>query len=274
MDKNYKNLYEKLPVEVQDYLLKNKDKNISEIRIRSGFGVMFCVNGVFSKIDNLIFDKTDIENIFYTLCDNTLFAYENQIANGYITLPGGHRIGIGGNFYTDGLGTHLIDITSLNIRIAQEKIFDVSNSILEFKNGLLIAGKPHSGKTTMLRSLCKIITNKNIVVCDERNELKSQFLNCDFISGINKAQAIQQAVRALNPDIIICDEIGSVNEAREILDSMHSGVQFICTVHSDNISDLKFKPNINLLLESGTFDKIILLSRKNNEFYIKEERNV
>ena len=274
MDKNYKNLYEKLPEKIQYYLSQNASKSISEIRIRAGFEVIICINGMFEKIHNLVFDKPDIENIFYSLCDNTLFAYENQIANGYITLPGGHRIGLGGSFYTDESGNHLIDITSLNIRIAQEKTFDICNEILEFKNGLLIAGKPHSGKTTMLRSLCKHMTDKNIAVCDERGELKSSSLNCDFITGLNKAQAIQQAVRALNPDIIVCDEIGSIKESNEILDSMHSGVRFICTVHSDNISDLRFKPGINLLLESKVFDKIALLSHENNRFYIKEIRDV
>ena len=274
MDKNYKNLIEKLPYGIRNYISDNKSQNISEIRIRSNFDILVCLSGKYTQVKNTAMTQTEIESLLLSLCDNTLFAYEKEIANGYITVDGGHRIGIAGTFFEDSEGIHINEVSSLNIRIAQNKYFDIPDNILEFEKGLLILGSPHSGKTTFLKSICKQMTNSNIVVCDERNEIKDLSSACDFISGINKSIAIQQAVRTLNPDIIICDEIGSENESKQILSVMHSGVKFICTVHCNHIEELKYKPNIRLLIDSNVFDKFILLSNENNDFYIKEVSNV
>lgn len=274
MDKDFKNLIKKLPLNLQVFIDNNYSKNITEIRIRCGFDIKVCIDGKFVIIPNTKISNDEIEMLFFSLCENTLFAYEKQIEKGFITLPGGYRVGIGGNFYSDDEGEHLLNVNSLNIRIVKDVEYTIPSEILNFKKGILVVGKPHSGKTTFLKSICSHLYESNIAVCDERRELYTPKLNCDFISGIEKSKSIERRVRTLNPDIVICDEIGNLKESREILDSMHTGVKFICSVHNDCFETLKYKPGINLLLESKVFDKMVLLSNIENNFFVKEIQDV
>ncbi|MEG1863673.1 MAG: ATPase, T2SS/T4P/T4SS family, partial [Oscillospiraceae bacterium] len=173
----------------------------------------------------------------------------------------GNRVGLGGEFSITEKGEYLLSrATSLNIRIATQKKYPIDNELMNFRKGLLIAGKPHCGKTTLIKNLAYQFKDEAVVICDERKEIFSQEMNCDCISGKSKAKAVQQAVRTLNPDIIICDEIGDYNEANEILSAVNTGVKFICTAHSDNFHELNLRPNIKLLLNANVFDKVAFLS--------------
>ena len=108
------------------------------------------------------------------------------------------------------------------------------------------------------------------MVCDERNEFYNCPGNVEVISGLNKTQAIGHAVRSMNPQLVICDEIGSVEEAEQLLAFMNTGVRFICSVHADSVDKLWMKPNIKLLLDNKVFDKIAVISGQNNFFCIRE----
>ncbi|MBE6865973.1 MAG: hypothetical protein E7492_03325 [Ruminococcaceae bacterium] len=271
MDKTIERILDKLPHAVQTFCVENYERNITEIRIRHGFDVKVAVNGQYIVIENSIADKSFIEDLFYFFCDDTVSAFEDQTSQGYITLPGGHRVGISGKFNTDLYGKTVVsEILSLNIRLAGFHPVHINKKVLDFNKGLLIAGSTHTGKTNFIKNICKLLSNKNIVICDERNELYSPFLDCDFIINQPKHIAVMQALRTMNPDYIICDEIGSDNETTALLNSLNSGVAFVCSVHADNMQSLKNKPNINVLLNYDVFDKIVFLARNENNFYIKE----
>ncbi len=270
MDKNLKFILDRIPVDLSAYFA---DKRVTEIRLRRNSNIRLCTDGRCITVDNSLLTAKQTEELFMSFCGYTLSVYRSQIARGFITLPGGHRIGIGGRFDNSDNELKLVSISSMVIRVASDAVYSFDGSILDFKNGLLVAGPPHSGKTTLLKTICRNI-NMNTVVCDERNEFYSEKTGCDLISGINKTDAIAQAVRCLNPEIIICDEIGSENEARQLLSFMNTGVKFICSVHADTVDRLWLKPNIKILLDNRVFDKIAVLATENNRYFVREIVNV
>jgi len=270
MDKNLKFILDNIPVDLSDYF---SDSSVTEIRLRKNSNIRLCANGRYITVENSFLNAKQTEEIFMSFCGYTLSVYRSQIAKGFITLPGGHRIGIGGRFENSDNELKFVNISSMVIRIASDTDYYFGENILDFKNGLLISGPPHSGKTTLLKSICKK-SKENIVVCDERNEFSDYLSNCDLISGINKTDAIAQAVRSMNPDIIVCDEIGSETEAQQLLSFMNTGVKFICSVHADTVDRLWSKPNIKILLDNRVFDKIAVLSAENNKYFIREITDV
>lgn len=277
MDKNIKFILEKLSPkigEMYDLCLEN-GKNLTEIHIRANQNIYVQVDGKNQEIAGTFINCEGIKDIFLDICGYTVSAFESEIKNGYITLDGGIRIGIGGIFFTDENKEYRLNsVLSMNIRIPTDKYFDIPADIVNLSKGLLIIGKPHSGKTTMLKSICRLLKGQNIVVCDERNELLDLNLNCDFITGMSKGKAILNATRSLNPDIIICDEIGGEEESREILVGVNTGVRFICTAHCADFDDMDKRTNIQILLKNRIFDKVILVEQNEGIFKIGGVKDV
>ncbi|MBR4035955.1 MAG: Flp pilus assembly complex ATPase component TadA [Oscillospiraceae bacterium] len=270
MDKNIQLILNKLPHKVQEFFIKNSDSNITEIRLRKGFDIRITVNGEYHKISDTYISDEVLSELYYEFCNHTVSAYEEQTGKGFITLPGGHRIGLGGKYITDEKGkTLLTEVTSMNIRLSHFHFFEINTEIINFNKGLLIAGRPHSGKTTFLKNICYMLQHTNLVVCDERNELYVSDICCDYIINIPKQQAVYQAIRTLNPDYIICDEL-SPDDAKQLISGVNSGVKFVCTIHCSDIQELMNKPDISLLLSVCAFDKIIVLDNIKSNFYIKE----
>ncbi len=272
MDKDLEIILNKLPYAVKDFCVKNN--NVTEIRVRKNSETVIVSAGINYLLEGTFTTEKEIYDLFLSLCDNTISAYEEQIAEGFITLAGGHRVGIAGRYSIDTDGNRVLnEVYSLNIRLSVFHKINIDKRYIDFNKGLLICGKPHSGKTNFLRNICYLLNGTNYAVCDERNEIYHSSLKGDFIINIPKPQAIMQAVRVLNPQVLICDEIGSKAEAEKMLEYLYTGVRFICSVHCDNYNDLLFKTNIKLLLDSGIFDKFILLENINNKFEIKEVIN-
>ncbi len=275
MDKNIEKILDNLPCAVKHYFIRNKDKNITEIRVRAGFDIRLCADGKYIVVSDTVINEKQLFDIFYSFCSYTLPAYENQISNGFITLQGGHRLGIAGVYSKDTDGKNILKkLYSMNIRLAGFARWTIPDELLNTRKGFLIAGAPHSGKTTFIRSFCRINESSNIVICDERNEIYSPDINHDFIINMPKAVAIEQAVRTMNPDIIICDEIGNETETRAIINAVNNGAAFICSVHAHSIESLYLKPNIKALLSAQIFEKIVFLKNIDGVFFIKDIVNV
>ena len=198
------------------------------------------------------------------------FFRENELKNGYITYSRGIRIGLCGEGASEN-GT-IGKITSLNIRIpyyGKAHTGTDFGELLSFSSGLLIASAPGGGKTTLLREIAERLSRgfggeyPKVCVVDERGELtagRSPGPCADVIKGMKKADAILHAVRLLSPRYIICDEIGSYEETKSILQGLNSGVSFIASIHAGDVSSLVRRQQFRILFSENVFDKAVFLS--------------
>lgn len=268
-------------------VLNNIPQNIKpfvqEIRLKSGKipHVIYKNNTYFVSTDknntiNLV-SPQDINQCLNIMCGYSIYSFQEQLKEGFITINGGNRVGICGTaVIKNGNIENIKNITSLNIRIAKEfkgcskEIFE---NIKYQIGGTLISGPPGCGKTTILRDLARIISTdskipKKVTIVDERMEIASCFEGkaqmdvglSDILSGFPKGEGILRAVRCLSPEVVICDEIGSEKDTDAIIQSLNSGICVIASVHAKSKDELIRKPQIKKLLNSGAFEKIILLN--------------
>ncbi len=226
----------------------------------------------FYSANLLSLSKNEIEEIFVKMCGYSVHSLTDNIAEGFITLEGGIRVGVYGTAVVrDGKITSVRSIEGLNIRIPAEYFgcaLPIYNRLFHGRvSNTVICGAPMSGKTTVLRDLCRLISDeeqKKLVVIDERCEMSGYDLgiNTDVLKNYPKAAGIGIAVRTLSPDIIVCDEIGSSKEARELCSLVNCGVNFIVTMHCSELYELKRRPQYTLLSEAGAAEACVFLSEK------------
>ena len=273
------------PIELRNMILlgeKIKLDEICEIRIRVNREVILkdrereYIIGRNGK--PYIATKEVIERIFESICSNSVYAFTEEISNGFITIFGGHRVGIAGKpLYKDGKIYSIKDISGLNFRIARE-IKGVADNIIpkikvnnEFVNTLIIS-PPGLGKTTLLRDLVRQISNMgyNVSLVDERSEIAGCFLGVpqndiglrtDVMDLSKKSDGIKLMVRSMKPDFIATDEIGTDEDAEAIEYALNSGVKILATAHGDKIEDLYKSKKMKELLQFDVFKKIVLINK-------------
>lgn len=235
--------------------------DIAEIRLRAGrCAAAVTVEGKIIRCSEP-FSEKDIADCFAELCRYSVHSFSREIAEGFITLDGGHRVGICGTAVMSGGAVASVkDISSLNIRIAHEVKGCAEELYDRFFSGglrsLLLAGKPMSGKTTVLRDLSRIIGNeRRVALIDSRNELSATVRglptldvgeNTDVLCGYSKSEGIMTALRSLSPDVIICDEIGNDFEAVE--QCLFCGVKIIAAAHAGSLDELSRRRGTDRLL--------------------------
>lgn len=291
MDKSLYKVIDMLPESTKE-ALKNKVSfaDIQELRLRMGSPLfIICFGQGFFVDEKFIFEREDINKIFKRLCNFSLYSFEEELREGYITIEGGHRIGVCGKAVTDkGVIKNIKDITSLNIRFSKE-IKNCSNEIFKYikEKGLcnfLIASEPCGGKTTVLRDIIRKISKGelgeyiNISVIDEKGELcacvegvsQNDVGNCcDIFDMYPKKEGIIRALKFFSPKLIVLDEITTVEESKEIIKGMNGGVPFIATVHGKNFEELSRRPQIKILLDNGLIDGIFFLKGRKMPGQIK-----
>ncbi len=244
---------------------------ICELRLRAGrrAAAVLTDGRMLSCSDTLTRD--DLEACFQELCRHSVHSYAREIAEGWITLPEGHRAGFCGTaVIQDGRLSSLRDISSINIRIARQ-IKGCADELYHsvFGNGLrslLIAGRPMSGKTTVLRELSRLLGERHkVALIDSRNELAAVYRgtpsldvgdHTDVLSGYPRTEGILIALRTLSPDIILCDEISG--DAASIEHCMNCGVKLLATIHAASAEELYADEATRHIADS--FDCIAVLS--------------
>ncbi|MBE5743641.1 MAG: hypothetical protein E7358_02875 [Clostridiales bacterium] len=270
---------------VIDYLPKLLIKEISkydtqmlnEIRIRNGCPVVIEISGQKRVLDKIILTEQDIENIVFKVCDGSIHTYEEQIKNGYVTDRNGIRVGLAGEFVLK--NDRIVSIrkyNSLCIRIPNN-IKGVSNGFYNniYKGGsVLVVSPPGFGKTTFIRDLTNNICediSKNVVLIDERNEIamkvkgESVFLSksVDVLTFANKEYGFNQALRTLNPDVVVTDEITSHEDSFSIKNAIYGGVDVIATAHGNSIEDCLSRNFMEIFKNEELFDYLVFIKLNN-----------
>lgn len=190
------------------------------------------------------------------------------VAQGYITAPGGHRIGLCGQAVVqDGRMTGIRQISALCIRVARD-FPGIAQKLQYLSGSALIIGPPGSGKTTLLRDLIRLKSDTqkgSIAVVDERGELFpagcATGFRTDILTGCPKDQAIDRLLRAMSPAVIAMDEVTSEDDCAALRKAFWCGVDLLATAHASGKADLLARPVYQPLIKSGIFDSLVILQR-------------
>ncbi|MBR3163254.1 MAG: stage III sporulation protein AA [Clostridia bacterium] len=278
------------PIEIYLQITKlieeNKEiaDNIQEIRIRTNKPVALKIDNSNRILRHKVTQEETLR-IFEKICEGSIYSYKKQICEGFITIKGGHRIGITGNVAMENDKVININyISSLNFRIARQKL-ECSNEILKYiinieNNNIyntLIVSPPGCGKTTILRDIVRKVSNgikeinfrgRTVGLVDERGEIAAMYkgipqndvgIRTDVIDNISKDKGMHMLVRSMSPEIISCDEIGSYEDIQAINYAMCSGVKGIFTAHGGNIEDINLNNDLSELLKNNMLERIIFL---------------
>ena len=282
MDEYYR-ILESLPPMLRTPLSKLDTRlapHVQEIRLRLGQPVQFTLQGRLCPAAKFLpgaalpaaLEAELLRECFLQLCRRSVYAYEEELKQGYFTVRGGCRVGVAGCRGPGGFAA----VTSLNLRIARWLTCPLppeAEKFLQAPGGLLLAGPPGSGKTTLLRSLVQRLCESDAIVSviDERGELmacetgslpRAAQIRCDVYARCTKAEGIAMALRCMNPQVIVCDELGTPGDAEAVARGVASGVRFFATVHCDTPAGLHKKPQLAPLLATGAFAKAAFLQSR------------
>ncbi len=275
-----------LPLNFRQMFTPLSFQHLQEIRFRCGKPLMVYGNGkacFLSENGNVVSDagqaflvhKEDMVALLSCFCENSVYSYQNEICDGFLTIGGGHRVGICGRaVFTDGKISNITDISGLNIRIAKEYI-GCAQKILPMvslpdgtvANTILIA-PPQCGKTTFLRDLTRLVSKRfKVTLIDERSEIAAVKegvaqldvgTQTDVLDRFPKNIGMVSALRSLSPEVMVTDEVGSKEDAEAIKGVLRSGCRIITSMHAYNETDLcNEKKELYRL-----FDKAVILSAR------------
>lgn len=217
-----------------------------------------------------------INEVFKAACGGSVYAVEEELRHGFVTIEGGHRVGICGTAVVkSGNVTYIKHISALNIRIAKQAIGSSKEIIPiiydKFARNTLIVSPPGCGKTTLLRDIARVLGSRyKIGIADERSEIAASYMGIPqtdigektvVMDLCPKAQAINMLVRTMGVEMIITDEIGSMEDVCAIKNAFGSGIKVIASAHGYCPGDITGHPNLRELTERG-FERIITLSRR------------
>jgi len=281
---------------------------LSEIRLRMDKPLLvvllsgdcvFDVNGQTVKniAEAYICTKEDIGRALQVMSRNSIYAMEKELKQGYLTLAGGHRVGLAGQAITENEQIKTLkNISSLNIRIARE-VVGCADKILPYLveanhvSNTLIISPPRCGKTTILRDIARQLSigipslsfeGIQIGIVDERSEIAACVdgipsmelgFRTDVLDGCPKAQGMLMLIRSMGPGAILTDELGRKEDAEAVQEAMHAGVSVIATVHGRSVEDILERPFVGELAGKQWFDRFVVLGRTPQPGIVEEIRN-
>ncbi|MDD6795291.1 MAG: stage III sporulation protein AA [Clostridiaceae bacterium] len=274
MQENFEKIFPKpLQFKLEKIL---KDKELQEIRIKTEKPVIIITSSGEQIIDYTA-DRDDLKYIMQRISNYSLYAYEEDIRQGFITIRGGHRVGLAGEcVMEDGKVKTIKNITSLNIRICRE-IIGCSQKVMKYIvddtniYNTMIISPPKCGKTTILRDIARVLSDKvqkKISIIDERSEIAGSYMGIpqmnvgirsDILDNCLKSEGMIMAIRSLSPDVLICDEVGTFKEIEALEMAFNSGVNIIVTLHGRSIEDLYNRSVLKNLLNNNILQRVIIL---------------
>ena len=232
-----------------------------------------------------VFTAEQVVKLVNQLSQHSLYALEEELKRGYITVVGGHRVGIAGKVVLErGEVKGIRDVTSFNIRIAREKK-GAAHAVMPFlfENGTLlntlVISPPQCGKTTLLRDMARTISygsewssSRKVGIVDERSELAGCLQGVpqrdvgprtDVLDACPKAVGMMMLIRSMSPDVLIVDEVGRPEDGDAVWEAIHAGVAVICSAHGADVGEVAQRPMLGKLIRHGAFSRYIVLSRTN-----------
>ncbi len=257
-------------------------QKLQEIRLRAGQPVRLRLPNDEVTLP-LVWERDLQERQLMLFLQNSVYAYEEQLRQGFITVSGGHRVGLVGEaWFAEGRLGGFKDICSLNIRLARS-VPGVARPFLPYIIGggrvmrTLLAAPPGVGKTTLLRDLVYTLAEGkaglpplNIGLADERMEIAAVHegvpqldvgSRCDVISACPKAQAIMLLLRSMAPQVVVTDEVGSREDCLALAEALNAGVSVLASAHAANRGELLARPHLGDLLRQGFFERVIVIKR-------------
>lgn len=288
---------EYLPLRIRSSIMKLNSEvahHMQEIRLRINRPLAIRVKGVEhyltpqgtltdSPQSSLLVSGDEIAQAFQAICSHSVYSHEQDLAQGYVTIRGGCRVGICASAYVqENAPIKLRNISGLNFRIAGEYI-GIADSVWEKirkeSGGILIAGSVGSGKTTFLRDICRLLGNRyQTCLVDERGEIAAVHrgipqhdigLHTDAFDGYPRATGILTALRVMTPQYIVCDEISTQEDVEAILQASGCGVAFAATCHARNMDELMLRSVLRPLFDAQVFRHCIFLEHGGTVRFVK-----
>lgn len=276
---------------------KGERQQLSEIRLRSCKAAAYVYpdrtsfltrSGTLTDTPEgaMTVTPADINAIVTGLSRHSLHSCTRELRQGYFVIGGGIRVGVAGT-YSDNAEHILREFSGLNFRISREVVGSaepIYSRLAHSEGGILICGGVNSGKTTVLRDLCRLMgQRRKVTLIDERGEIAAMSggvpmnevgVMTDVITGSTRSEGIVSAIRTMSPEYIICDEIATEEDCEAILSAHGCGVRFAATIHAADCRDLKRRLIASRLISGGVFTYAVFLAGSHEPGKIREIRRV